>query len=221
MANRLATRLGAFAPLLAGLGMAAVLWAVTGGEGAVDNRPMRAVYAGALGLFGFGALQAALLGVSGGRARASHRIGLVGQFACFLGAYFALQSWDGSPGLPHGLVAGVAGGAVLGLVAMVAAGRAKPADGGGRFDLRRPFSGRRLGPLLYAGVPPLALLLVIGMMADAGEEGLSEGYILFQLVFMPFLVRLYPPMPGTAAGRATFAAQLAGLALMLAGLVLR
>ena len=87
-----------------------------------------------------------------------------------------------------------------------------------RYDLNYPHVDKGGLKWLWRLWPLITLALFGAILAYPPLEGWSSGYVLFQAIFLPFLITAYPPMPGLSIWRHPTSIRLCGVALLLFGL---
>ncbi|MGR3501261.1 hypothetical protein [Pseudaestuariivita sp.] len=139
-------------------------------------------------------------------------------FAMFYLAVMTLIQWEGPRLAPPQVLLNFAVGAVIGAVlAFVTEGTPKLAP---PFDLSSPADDTRLGAFVTYGWPFAATALVLGSALDPPDAGWNGVYPAFQMVFLPFILQLYPLAGGFRDSFPDHVPRLLGIALLVTGLII-
>ncbi len=177
---------------------------------------LRGVLIAALICLSFDVLDTASIGAGPRRLGNPDRWVLAGFHGWYLTAFLTLFLWETPEQFGSTLFAALIGGVIYGLLMAFApwAERTRQSDGR-RFDLSRPVTDTRFGGWLYRLWPLLSLVLILSFAAYPPDRGWDAGYLLFQIVLLPFIQVRYPAKPGSGA----LVPRLVGVGLLVGGVI--
>lgn len=202
--------------LLVALAAAALVWILAQVSGHAEALALRMVFAAALPLYALDVVETSRIGTGTEASPGPDHLAFGGAAGWSFAAFLTLAGWNGVEAAQRVILAALVGGGVLGLL-LTRPWRRQPTIPTGRYDITKPITERPIAGRLYQLWPALCLAFVAALLVFPPPGGWTAGYLMGQMVILPFLIPRFPAQSGGGLSRHPVIPRVAGVALLVAG----